>query len=195
MKQIKLFAVGMAALLFTACNSAENGNDNLDMSLDSMAIMNEDSANRADGEMAHNDDQDFIEDAIMGNMLEVEFGKIAANKATNPSVKSFAQKMVDGHSQANEKLIAIAQQHNVVVPTALDNGDRNDIEKLTEKSGNEFDKEYVDKMVDAHEKAVDKYEKAMEEVKDSNLKNYVTETLPNLKNHYQEIKTIQDQMK
>ena len=43
-------------------------------------------------------------------------GKLAAEKATNPEVKQFGQRMVDDHSKANDELKAYATQKGVTLP-------------------------------------------------------------------------------
>src|SRR3954453_360787 len=44
--------------------------------------------------------ENFIKDAGVGGLAEVEFGKLASTKATDPEVKKFAQMMVADHAKA-----------------------------------------------------------------------------------------------
>src|SRR5262245_44309094 len=46
-------------------------------------------------------DTAFVEEAATGGMAEVELGKVASTKATNPEVKRFAVLMVTDHSKLN----------------------------------------------------------------------------------------------
>src|SRR5438477_9018471 len=46
-------------------------------------------------------DEKFIKDAAMGGQAEVELGRLASTKASNPDVKQFGQRMVDDHGKAN----------------------------------------------------------------------------------------------
>src|SRR6476661_3715845 len=55
-------------------------------------------------------DTKFMRGAATGGMEEVELGKLAAQKASSPDVKSFGQHMVDDHSKANDQLKALAAQ-------------------------------------------------------------------------------------
>ena len=61
-------------------------------------------------------DPDFIKEAAMGGMAEVELGKLAATKATNAEVKKFAQMMVTDHSKANDELKALAAKKGIAAP-------------------------------------------------------------------------------
>ena len=45
-------------------------------------------------------DVHFMMKAAQGGMAEVKMGQLAAEKASNPDVKAFGQKMVDDHTKA-----------------------------------------------------------------------------------------------
>ena len=47
-------------------------------------------------------DKNFVVNAAIGGMTEVELGKLAASKGTSPMVKDFGSKMVDDHTKAND---------------------------------------------------------------------------------------------
>src|SRR4051812_13961336 len=49
-------------------------------------------------------DYKFAVEAAQGGMSEVQMGELAKQKATNPQVKSFADKMVTDHNKANDEL-------------------------------------------------------------------------------------------
>ena len=61
--------------------------------------------------------QTFVLDAIWGSDKEVALGKLAQQKSQNPEVKSFAARMVADHSQAADKLTAIADNEHLYYPS------------------------------------------------------------------------------
>lgn len=67
--------------------------------------------------------------------------------------------------------------------------------ELSKLSGAAFDKEYVKKMVEAHEKDVAEFQKQADSGTDGNLKKFAAETLLKLKMHLEMIKKIQDKIK
>jgi putative membrane protein len=97
-------------------------------------------------------DKTFLKHAAEGGYAEVQLGQLAAQKATNPDVKAFAQKMVDDHSALNEKMMPFAQQVGVTPPTAMDKKDQALYNQLKGLSGDAFDKAYVKAMVTDHKK-------------------------------------------
>ena len=130
-------------------------------------------------------DRKFIEDAAGDGMFEVEVSQLAASKATNPDVKSFASKLVDDHQQANNELVQIANSKKVELAAAPPRGKRREVEKLGKLSGAEFDKQYLRQVgLKDHEKDIKKFEKASKDVKDPQLKAWVDKTLPHLREHH-----------
>ncbi len=55
-------------------------------------------------------DRMFLEQAAAGGLMEVQLGQLAAQKASDPQVKQFGQRMVDDHTKANDQLKTVAQQ-------------------------------------------------------------------------------------
>ena len=67
----------------------------------------DDQAGEQRGQLSRSDYK-FLRDAIEGGQTEVRLGELAKQKATDPSVKSFGDRMVTDHSKANDELKSIA---------------------------------------------------------------------------------------
>jgi putative membrane protein len=134
-------------------------------------------------------DRQFVLEAAAGGMAEVELGRLAASKGTDPDVKAFGQRMVDDHSKANDKLKAIATEEGVTLPTALKGEMKAMHAKLSKASGAAFDKMYMSHMVKDHQKDVKEFEKESSSGKDMDVKQFATDTLPTLREHLQMAQT------
>jgi len=108
------------------------------------------------GRDVSNADRDFVREITAANMAEIQGAKLALERASDSNVKKFAQMMVTDHTQAGEKLKAVASQHNLVAGNA--EAEKNPVEAFANKTGADFEREYADKMVDAHQDMVDKLE-------------------------------------
>ncbi len=129
-------------------------------------------------------DRKFIEQAAGSGMFEVQVSQLAAAKASDAAVKSYASMLVDHHTAANNELVKIANARKVELPAAPKRALRRDIEKLGKKSGAEFDRDYVREVgIKAHEKDIKMFQKASKDVKDPELKAFVDKTLPVLQEH------------
>ncbi|MFN8349632.1 MAG: DUF4142 domain-containing protein [Spirosomataceae bacterium] len=169
---------------FTACNTSSNdesreaAKDSTEANIEAMAL-SDSAAN------AMKDDAEFVMEAADGGMMEVEMGRLAAGKAISAEVKKFGQMMVDDHSKANDELKTLAAQKNITLPTLLTEKHRKMIDDLSTKKGKDFDKKYMDIMVDDHKEDIDKFEKAADNSNDPDIKAFASKTLPTLRHHLQ----------
>jgi putative membrane protein len=128
-------------------------------------------------------DRDFMMKAAQGGMAEVETGNLAAKQAQDTKVKAFGEHMVKDHSQANDKLMALAQSKGVTLPTTTSSQDQHTMEHLQGLSGADFDKAYADDMVKDHKTDVREFEHAAKNASDPDVKSFAQQTLPTLKHH------------
>jgi putative membrane protein len=136
-------------------------------------------------------DETFMMAAAQGGMVEVKLGEIAAKKATKPDIKEFGAMMVTDHSKANSELQAIASKNGgVTLPSKLDAAHQEKVDKISNLSGEQFDKTYVSEMVKDHEKVAGEFEKASKTAQNPELKSFAATTLPVIKNHLKHIKAI-----
>ena len=65
-------------------------------------------ASKAEKSSLSSGDEKFVKEAAQGGMMEVELGRLAADKAASDDVKQFGKRMVDDHSKANDELMTLA---------------------------------------------------------------------------------------
>ena len=136
-------------------------------------------------------DSHFVKEAAQGGLAEVELGELASQKATNPQVKQFAERMVKDHTKANNELKEIAQSKGVKLPESLNAKDQMTKKKLSALSGQQFDKAYMSDMVKDHTKDVTDFEKESSSAQDPAVKHFATQTLPTLQDHLKEAKNLE----
>lgn len=127
----------------------------------------------------------FVKKAIKDNRGEVELGQFAQQRATNPQVKQLAQRIAQDHQQALQQLNQIAQQSNVQITQEKSKEASELREELSDLSGQEFDKKFVKETLDHHKKEVSEFEEKANEVTSPALKQFITSTLPTLREHLQ----------
>lgn len=104
-------------------------------------------------------DKAFVTQAAEGGMAEVQLGKIAAEKANNPDVKRFGQKMVDDHTDLNKQMKPVASAIGITPPAQLSPKDQALKKKLETLSGPAFDKAYMKAIVKDHTKDLAEFQK------------------------------------
>jgi putative membrane protein len=135
-------------------------------------------------------DREFAMKAAAGGMEEVEMGRLAVSKATDPDVKAFGQRMVDDHTKANDQLKSLASQKGLTLPAALPADMKKDLDKMSKLSGAEFDRMYMSMMLKDHKKDIAEFEKEASKGNDSSLKSFAQTTLPTLREHLTMAQTI-----
>jgi putative membrane protein len=127
-------------------------------------------------------DQKFIDDAAIGGQFEVASGKLA-EKSASPKVREFGSRMVHDHSAAGDRLKSIVTARNGTLPQQLDQTHQQDLDHLASMKGVEFDHQYMQEMVQDHDKDAQAFADAGRTLTDPQLKRFAQETLPMIKEH------------
>jgi len=135
---------------------------------------------RADAPAA---DKAFANKAAAGGLAEVQLGQLAAQNAGSANVKEFGQRMVTDHTQANQELMAIAKQQNLILPTTPYDATKSKMTTMQSQKGAAFDKAYMTDMLQDHREDVADFEKEATSGTDPALKNFAQKYLPVLKQH------------
>jgi putative membrane protein len=128
-------------------------------------------------------DQRFVVNTAGVGIAEVELGKLASEKAVNPDVKSFAQRMVTDHTKAGDELKALAQKQGITLPTEMDAKHKALRDRLMKMSGEAFDHAYIVAMVNGHQEAVTAFRTEARTGKDAEIKAWAEKTLPTIEDH------------
>ncbi len=140
-------------------------------------------------------DSKFLTAAASGGMMEVELGNIAQQQAYNKRVKAFGAMMVNDHSKANRELKELAANKQVALPYEMSNEHKKMVEDLKTKNGRDFDKAYMDMMVDDHKEDVEAFRKSTNDAVDSDIRGFAGRTLPTLQTHLDSAQAIQQDLK
>jgi putative membrane protein len=135
---------------------------------------------RAPGE---NPDAALVSGAAQSGIDEVELSELAAQAASAPEVRRFAQDMLHEHRASNQRLALIAAHENIDVPHALDDEHAELRMQLAQLRGPEFDAAYLDAMVADHERMVGLLESGEATVTTQELRTYIRTTLPGVRGH------------
>jgi putative membrane protein len=79
-----------------------------------------------------------------------------------------------------------------LVPVAESDEDQKKRSKLAEKDAADFDEELCKMLVDHHEDAIDNFEKRVDKTEDTELKSWISKTLPTLKSHLNTLKAHEE---
>jgi len=133
------------------------------------------------------DDKKFIEKATIGGMFEVQSSRIAQMKQVSRGTLDFAQMMVDGHGKANRELDRIATEKGFTPPTRVDAAHEKKLVELQKLDGEQFERDYRSAQATAHDDAIELFERYSTKADDTDLRAFITRTLPTLREHKQHL--------
>jgi putative membrane protein len=140
--------------------------------------------------------KEFVEKAGASGLAEVEMGQLGVQKATSGQVKAFAKQIVADHTKANQALLTAVKGKGMQVPSSRTDTHKATIEKFQKQdAGKNFDRDYMEQMVEDHKAAVELFETAADDEKlDLALRSYATATLPALREHLKQAQTIHSKL-
>lgn len=137
-------------------------------------------------------DAAFLKQAAENGHAEVESSRLALGKLTSPTIRAFAQRMVDDHERAGSELKTLAASKGVAVSDRPSLMQRARIRLLSANDGDEFALRYVRSMgVDAHQETIELFERAAAESADADVKAFASRTLPTLQQHLAHARELQ----
>ena len=134
---------------------------------------------------------------VTANQVDIDAGKLAATKATDPEVKKFAQTMVTDHTGVNKQATALVTKLKVKpednsTSKSLYDGGKENVTKLKTLKGKEFDKAYIDHEVAYHQAVLDAVDKTLiPNAKNEELKALLVKVRPAFVAHLEHAKHLQ----
>ncbi|QCR25154.1 DUF4142 domain-containing protein [Pontibacter sp. SGAir0037] len=187
----KIASTGIIACAFVFGLASCGGNQTND-SVDQAQERNEEQFSGSEMEDQKTNQSDFMTKAASSNMLEVEAGKLAQQKAQNAQVKQYAQMMVSDHTKASEEMRSAATSKNIMLPDSMSSEHQDKLQSLRDKTGAEFDRDYMDMMVSSHDETISLFEDAAENLEDPDVKSMASAKLPTLRQHREQAQQIKD---
>lgn len=131
-------------------------------------------------------DERMLKQLSQSHLSEVALGKLAQDKAQSDDVKSFAKKMVDDHTKAQDDLKQLAKSKGVTLPTEADRQQQSVEKKLTALSGEKFDRQYMlHEGTRAHRETHRLLERMNSKAEDADLKSHASKIISTVESHQQ----------
>jgi len=136
-------------------------------------------------------DKTFIEEAGAGSLAEAELGQLAEQRAERPAIKEFGRWMYTDHGlTATKWLQAILRDEHEPLQPKLTSEQTQLKQRLEGLRGTEFDRQYIEHMVQDHEKTIPIFEKEAKDGHNPWVKAYAEDLIPVLQQHLAEAKEL-----
>jgi putative membrane protein len=184
-KQIAVPVVAVGALCLVTTSSALNAYPPLRTGANSDAPKAKSAASpaaKAASKLSATD-KTFMMNAAKGGMMEVEWGKLAAQNGQSADVKKFGNRMMTDHSKANNELMALAKEEGVALPGVKAPGKW------------KSDKDYMDMMVKDHQEDLAEFQKEAQSATDPDLKKFAEKGVKMVSSHLKLAQETQGKLK
>jgi putative membrane protein len=140
----------------------------------------------------------YVETANSG---EIALGKLGRTKARNPDVRKYAVMIVTDHTSMLADAKKLATKLSVTADTTADDvsdaaKDGHDaLKDLNEKAaGADWDKDFIDKMVDGHQKVLDKLQDAAKNTNDTELRAALETAVGKVQTHLTKAQDLKERL-
>lgn len=139
--------------------------------------------------------QEFVANAAMSDMFEIQTGQMAEHQAGTKAVKKFGQTLVKDHSASSRELMKLAKAAGVKAepPAALDQRHQVIAESLKDAKGESFDTAFAQAQVQAHQEGIALFKAYSENGDNDQLKAFAKKGLPVLQKHLETAQKLSNQ--
>jgi putative membrane protein len=140
-------------------------------------------------------DANIVSLLTIANQSDIEGGQLAEFKAGRREVRSYGTHMISDHGsmlrQGNQlsKQLMINPVRPALGQQMLSEHEKS-IETLKKKSGEEFDRAYIEYEIRMHQKVIRLIEEAMQAVDNPQLRTLLEQSRPTLKDHLEQAQNV-----
>ena len=139
-------------------------------------------------------DRKWVTEQLEDGDIEVRLGRLAQERGADADIRAFGAMMVEKHTMSGTELKRIATRHNITADPAH-KPDTDAFDRLSKLTGRDFDRAYLETMVDEHEEAVRAIEdKARDNDEHADVKEWATKTLPDVQQHLERARTLRERL-
>ena len=139
-------------------------------------------------------DSAYIREAAGMNMLEVRLGTMATQRASNSSVKQFAQQMVASHSSMRQQWASLASQNGLPTTVALSSIQQQRADQLSKLSGADFDRAYMNAMVADHDQGASTLQRIAAAARSAEVKRLAANGVATTQQHLSRARQVASQV-
>ncbi len=106
-------------------------------------------------------DRQFLIQAAQGSVSDYANGAAAVNRASNPAVRQLGIWLMEDHDRLNISLFALSGVRGINLPLTITASDQTDLTALTSKSGDAFDRAWLQQAVKTNKQDISDAQKEL----------------------------------
>ncbi len=135
-------------------------------------------------------DREFMSKAAQEGMARFQLAYLALQNAHSEEVKSLARQVLLDYYKSQGALIDIANQQFIALPTEPAPKDKATLESLSQLRGENFDKAYMQMMLDDHRADLAQFKREAKSGNNQAVINWANQNLPALQSQFKEAQKV-----
>jgi putative membrane protein len=129
------------------------------------------------------------------NQMEIRLGTLAMAKGRTSDVRYFGRQLRDEHIRNDRQVVNLASREGVrLYAIGMNPHERQVSRRLRLARGHEFDREFLNAMARGHTQVIQEMRQAHRDVRDPEVRRFIGNTLPALREHRNMARSFQDQL-
>lgn len=134
----------------------------------------------------------YMSMAASSDMFEIESSRIALQRSQNPTVRQFAQTMIDHHTRTTQELMGIAQSAGMTPPPPQMLPPQQAALDRVRAAGPDFDSVYKMEQISGHQQALDLHRNYAAQGDVPALRDFANRTAPIVQSHLTQAQSLPD---
>jgi putative membrane protein len=135
--------------------------------------------------------QGYVTNAAIGDMYEIEAGRMAAERGTSAETRRLGEMLVTDHTASSERMAPLARAAGETPPTEMDERRKGLIDNLRAAQGAEFDRVFASQQVAAHEEALTLHRGYADNGDRAELQAFARDLVPRLESHLEAARQLE----
>jgi putative membrane protein len=139
-------------------------------------------------------DEQFLIKAIECDHSEVERADLAKKRSDNAEVRKFAETLRSAHDECRKDMLKHAGDLKTAIVAGLSKEHKECMEKLGKLEGKSFDREYLQTVLDNHQKMIKLFQGEASDGKIDALRAHAKKLVPTLQDHRKQAQKLKDKI-
>jgi putative membrane protein len=135
-------------------------------------------------------EREFLTKAGQSNTAEIKLAQLAEQRGSSEAVRDLGRRLVKDHTQIEKKMKGLSKDRRIAWPSEMDWKHEDAYKRLSNLSGAEFDRAWLQTMEEMHQKSIKKYQEAVDNSSDRQIKLFASQRMPILRSHLRKIRDV-----
>ncbi len=134
--------------------------------------------------------EEFISKAMEWNACEKNLAQTAEKNASNEEVRKFAQHLAEDHAKCEKEIGEVIKARKIAVASVPNKEERDKVAEISKLKGVEFDRQFLARVIDSHERALKWFDQAAKTAADEQCRSCAERAAAGVRKHLEEARDL-----